>query len=83
MAKTCMISKEDFLSKLNLISSKVEIIDEIITNELEKYPDSLSLSKWGVYLPIKFQIRLMKQNYYDIKQIQEFLQNINQIIENL
>lgn len=77
------ISKEEFLYKLNLISSKVEIIDEIITNELEKNPDSLSLSKWGIYLPIKFQIRLMKQNYYDIKQTQEFLQNINKIIENL
>jgi ATP-dependent Lhr-like helicase len=77
------ISKEEFLYKLNLISSKVEIIDEIITNELEKNPDSLSLSKWGIYLPIKFQIRLMKQNYYDIKQTQEFLQNINQITENL
>lgn len=77
------ISKEEFLYKLNLISSKVEIIDEIITNELGKNPDSLSLSKWGIYLPIKFQIRLMKQNYYDIKQTQEFLQNINKIIENL
>jgi ATP-dependent Lhr-like helicase len=78
-----MISKEEFLSKLNLLSSKVEIIDEIVTNELEKNPESLSLSKWGVYLPIKFQIRLMKQNYYDIKQTQDFLLNINRIIENL
>lgn len=77
-----MISKEDFLSKLNLISSNIEIIDEIVTKELEKNQDSLSLSKWGVYLPIKFQIRLMKQNYYDIKQTQEFLLKTQTIILN-
>jgi len=78
-----MISKEEFLSKLNLINSNIEIIDEIVTKELEKNPESLTLSKWGVYLPLKFQIRLMKQNYYDIIQTQEFLLNVNRIIENL
>lgn len=77
-----MISKEEFLSKLNLIVSNVKIIDEIITNELEKNPDSLTVSKWGVYLPIKFQIRLMKQKFYDIKETQEFLLSINRIVEN-
>jgi ATP-dependent Lhr-like helicase len=78
-----MISKEEFLSKLNLINSNIEIIDEIVTKELEKNPESLTLSKWGVYLPLKFQIRLMKQNYYDIIQTQEFLLNVNRIVENL
>jgi len=77
-----MISKEEFLSKLNLINSNIEIIDEIVTKELEKNPDSLTLSKWGVYLPLKFQIRLMKKNYYDIIQTQEFLLNVNRIVEN-
>lgn len=77
-----MISKEEFLSKLNSIRSNFEIIDEIVAKELEKNPDSLILSKWGVYLPIKFQIRLMKQDYYDIKGTQEFLLNINGIVEN-
>ena len=78
-----MISKEEFLSKLNLINSNIEIIDEIVTKELEKNPESLTLSKWGAYLPLKFQIRLMKKNYYDIIQTQEFLLNVNRIVENL
>ena len=78
-----MISKEEFMSKLNLINSNIEIIDEIVTKELEKNPESLTLSKWGVYLPLEFQIRLMKQNYYDIMQTQEFLLNVNRIVENL
>ena len=78
-----MISKEEFLSKLNLINSNIEIIDEIVTKELEKNPESLTLSKWGAYLPLKFQIRLMKKNYYDIIQTQEFLLNVNRIVDNL
>ncbi|WP_343591018.1 DEAD/DEAH box helicase [Flavobacterium sp.] len=77
------ISKEEFLSKLNLINSNIEIIDEIVTRELEKNPESLTLSKWGVYLPLKFQIRLMKKNYYDIIQTQEFLLSVNKIVDNL
>jgi ATP-dependent Lhr-like helicase len=77
------ISKEEFLSKLNLINSNVEIIDEIVTRELEKNPESLTLSKWGVYLPLKFQIRLMKKSYYDITQTQEFLFNVDKIVDNL
>lgn len=78
-----MISKEEFLFKLNLTVSNVEIIDEIVTKELEKNPESLTLSKWGVYLPVKFQIKIMKQNFYDIKQTQEFLLSVIKIVENL
>lgn len=76
-------SKEDFLNKLNFISSNVDAIEEIIVEELEKKPDSLIISKWGIYLPIKYQIEWMKQFYFDIKQTQIFLVNINRIVENL
>ena len=76
-------SKDDFLSKLNFISSNVDAIEEIITEELEKNPDCVITSKWGIYLPIKFQIELMKDNYFDIKQTQEFLININRIVQNI
>lgn len=77
-----MISREEFLSKLNLIISNIEFIDEIVTKELERNPDLLTVSKWGVFLPLKFQIRLMKKNYYDIIQTQEFLLNVNRIVDN-
>lgn len=75
-------SKDEFLNKLNLISSNVDVIEEIITEELEKNTDSLITSKWGIYLPLKYQIEWMKQNYFDIKQTQEFLLNIIRIVEN-
>ena len=60
----------------------MDVIEEIITEELEKNTDSLITSKWGIYLPLKYQIEWMKQNYFDIKQTQEFLLNIIRIVEN-
>ncbi|MDL2145458.1 DEAD/DEAH box helicase [Flavobacterium tructae] len=76
-------SKDDFLDKLNFITSNVDVIEEIITEELEKNPDSLITSKWGIYLPVRYQIEWMKQNYFDIKQTQEFLLSITKIVDNL
>ncbi|MDX6188070.1 DEAD/DEAH box helicase [Flavobacterium sp. Fl-318] len=75
------IAKEDFLGKLNLIRADAHNIDEIITEELEQNPEALKISKWGIYLPVKFQIEWMKQNYFDIKQTQEFLLSVN-IVDN-
>lgn len=77
------LSKDDFLSKMNFLSTNVQFIDEIITKELETDSELLIVSKWGIYLPEKYKIEWMKQNYFDIRQTQEFLLNINSIIENL
>ncbi|WP_289661669.1 DEAD/DEAH box helicase [Flavobacterium panacagri] len=76
-------SKDDFLDKFNYITSNVDVIEEIITEELEKNPNSLITSKWGIYLPVKHQIESMKQNYFDIKQTQEFLLSVTEIVDNL
>lgn len=75
-------SKDYFIDKLNFISSNVIVIEEIMTEELEKNANSVITSKWGIYLPLKYQIEWMKQNYFDIKQTQEFLRNIVRIVEN-
>ncbi|MDQ6530104.1 DEAD/DEAH box helicase [Flavobacterium sp. LHD-85] len=76
-------SKDDFLDKFNYITSNVDVIEEIITEELEKNPDSLITSKWGIYLPVKYQIEWMKKNYFDIKQTQEFLLGVTEIVDNI
>ncbi|KIA95627.1 MULTISPECIES: DEAD/DEAH box helicase [unclassified Flavobacterium] len=77
------LSKDDFLSKLNFLSTNVQVIDKMITEELEKDPELLKVSKWGIYLPVQFQIEWMKQNYFDVKQTQEFLLKMENIITNL
>lgn len=76
------VSKDDFVSKLNFLSANVQLIDKMITEELEKEPELLKVSKWGIYLPVQFQIEWMKQNHFDINETKEFLLKITKIITN-
>lgn len=76
------ISKEEFLLKWNLLIETASTIDEIITDYI-KDSDSLSLSKWGEYLPQSFKVKLMKNNFFDIQHTIDFLSKTNMLVENL
>ncbi|MFB9076472.1 DEAD/DEAH box helicase [Flavobacterium procerum] len=76
-------TKEEFLLKLENICSNIKGIDEVITQKLEEAPDTLQVSKWGIYLPVKYQIEKMKQSYFDVKQTQDFLLSLTRIVNNL
>ncbi|MCL9806930.1 DEAD/DEAH box helicase [Flavobacterium amniphilum] len=71
------VSKEDFFSKLELIKNSLETIEKNITNQLETTSDVFSVSKWGVYLPVKYKIALMKQKYFNIKGAIDFLRKVS------
>lgn len=77
------VSKEEFLSRFELIRNNLEQIESVITNQLEANSDALSVSKWGVYLPVKYQIALMKQKYFDIDGTIDFLMKNKQLVQNL
>lgn len=72
----------EFISKWSLLINSAENLDKLITSHLEAHSDSLSLSKWGVYLPGKFQIDLMKRNYFDIEETKLYLMKQNELIRN-
>ena len=55
-------------------------IDKFITDLVVEKP-GLSFSKWGSYLPIKFQIDLLKQKYYDFDSASKLLTSI-QLVDN-
>ena len=46
-------------------------------------PDSLILTKWGEYLPKKYQVELMKRNYYDIEATVAFLAKRVELVQNI
>lgn len=73
--------KEEFLLKLELIRSNAQNMDQFITEELQGNPGALITSKWGVYLPVKYKIEWMKQNYFAVKQTQELLLNVTNILK--
>lgn len=67
-------SKDDFVAKWHSLTNNANTIDLMLTNYLRQYSDSISVTKWGLHLPIKFQIELMKRNYFDVKGSIEFLE---------
>lgn len=56
-------------------------INNIIRKQLELNPKLINVSKWGTYLPLKFQIEILKNKEYDFEGCFNFLRNIN-LIEN-
>jgi len=75
------ITKNEFLSKWDLLVQTLENVEFHIANQLQSYPALLDFSKWGVYLPEEYQVKLLKEKYYDIEQTKVLLKAIR-IVEN-
>ena len=75
------VPKQELLAKWNLLSQPFADIDRHITNLLETTPTLLDFSKWGLYLPQTFQVKLIKDKYFDIPNTEQLLTLI-QPIEN-
>ena len=75
------VSKQELISKWNTISIPLADIDTHISNLLQLNPVLLDFSKWGVFLPENYQVKLIKDKYFDIEQTKEFLAKIK-LIEN-
>jgi len=74
-------TKEEFVTALKLVPGQMENIDRTIVAHLESNPSILGFSKWGSLLPIKYQVKLIKQKAFDLNGTKDFLSNLN-LIEN-
>ncbi|MEJ7822350.1 MAG: DEAD/DEAH box helicase [Chitinophagaceae bacterium] len=74
------ITKREFIDKWNIISQPLSQIDTHLDNLLETNPALLDFSKWGLYLPTRFKIALLKQKYFDFKNAEQI--NSYRLIEN-
>jgi ATP-dependent Lhr-like helicase len=75
------VPKQELLAKWTSLSKPIADIDTHITNLLQATPNLLDFSKWGLYLPQNFQVKLIKDKYYDIANTEQLLTLI-QPIEN-
>lgn len=75
------VSKQELISKWSSVSAPLENIDSHISKLLKSNPALLDFSKWGVYLPEDYQVKLIKDKYFDIEQTKKFLAKIK-LIEN-
>ena len=75
------VSKQELISKWNLLSHPLTDIDTHIFTLLQSNPTLLDFSKWGIYLPENFKIKLIKDKYFDIEQTKKLL-TIIKLIDN-
>jgi ATP-dependent Lhr-like helicase len=73
------ISKNELLLKLQQIPFILENIDSQIYTLLQINPAVLGFTKWGVYLPLKFQVKLIKDMYFDIPNTRLFMNSLRLI----
>jgi ATP-dependent helicase Lhr and Lhr-like helicase len=75
------INRNDLIKKWNSLLQPLSVINNNISNLLSSSPALLDFSKWGKFLPMKYQVNLMKNKYYDIEQTEHFLESVK-IIDN-
>jgi ATP-dependent Lhr-like helicase len=67
------ISRQELISKWNFLALPLADIDIHISTYLEKNPTLLDFSKWGIYLPENYKVKLVKNKYFDVENTQLLL----------
>ena len=75
------VSKQEIISRWNSLTLPLAEIDIHISNLLQTNPALLDFSKWGLYLPENYQVKLLKDKYFDIEQTERLLATMK-LIEN-
>lgn len=75
------VSKQEVISKWNSLTLPFADIDIHISSLLQSNPALLDFSKWGLYLPKNYQVKLLKDKYFDIEQTEGLLATMK-LIEN-
>ncbi|MBC7523667.1 MAG: DEAD/DEAH box helicase [Flavobacterium sp.] len=75
------VPKQELISKWSTLSLPLAYIDNHISKLLLSNPALLDFSKWGVYLPENYKVKLINDKYFDIEETRNFLTTIK-LIEN-
>lgn len=75
------VPKQELISRWNSLTLPLADIDIHISSLLQTNPALLDFSKWGLYLPENYQVKLIKDKYFDIEQTGELLATMK-LIEN-
>lgn len=70
-------SNDDFISTLKALSLENINFDEALHELIENNTEILSFSKWAEFLPKKYQIEILKNNYFDFEACAVYLENLN------
>jgi ATP-dependent Lhr-like helicase len=73
------VPKKDLIYKWEYLSIPLTDIDTHISMLLDTNPTLLDFSKWGIYLPKNYQIKLVRNKYFDIEQTKELVSKLELI----
>jgi ATP-dependent Lhr-like helicase len=65
--------------KLNITEAP---FDEYIIEQLKTDNSLLNFSKWGIYLPDKYKVALIKENHFDLEGAKTFISSIKLVRNN-
>ena len=74
-------SSQNFMNNWNKQLDLIQTIDVFIEKRINSNPAIFGNSKWGLHLPPKYQINLVKQTYFELASVQEILKN-RKLIQN-
>ena len=69
-------STEDFMSAWPTLSTLIKDLDLYLIEVLKSNSSILNFSKWGQYLPQRFQVKLLKDKYFDFENTLQFLSSV-------
>jgi ATP-dependent Lhr-like helicase len=70
-------SKDELLSQWDSILFELGNFDEHLHSLLTERPSLMDFSKWGIYLPSKYQIALLKAKRFDVSGTIRFIETVN------
>lgn len=72
-----LMDKSMFKALVQEINLKYQQIDDHLLAGLKKNKSLIGFSKWGSYLPLDYQVKIVKERYYNFEDAIELLNNIN------
>lgn len=73
-------SKEAVLRKWEILKKPLADIDWHLEKLLQDSPALLDFSKWGLHLPLEFQIALLKEKYFDFDKTSQWLDKVKLVV---
>jgi ATP-dependent Lhr-like helicase len=70
----------ELILKWNSLSIPLSDIDSHISTLLAHNPTLLEFSKWGIYLPERYKVKLLRGKYYEVEQTKELLSKLKFIV---
>jgi ATP-dependent Lhr-like helicase len=65
-----------FFEQWRILMIKAGLLEEYIIEHLKTDNSLLNFSKWGIYLPDKYKVALIKEKHFDLEGASSFISNI-------